>query len=92
MLLHVAELHECGGLSEQPEAMWGMKGKPQEWGSLGFTGVLGRGRVRSPKLGGREREGASEAEDLGTARKRLGSVRVILTFVSSRVWHIVGVQ
>lgn len=26
VLLHVAELHECGGRREQPEAMWGMRG------------------------------------------------------------------
>lgn len=25
VLLHVAELHECGGRREQPEAMWGMR-------------------------------------------------------------------
>lgn len=42
VLLHVAELHECGGRREQPEAMWGMRKKPQERGSLGFTGTLER--------------------------------------------------
>lgn len=35
MLLHVAELHECGGLREQPEAMWGMR----EATGAGFPGV-----------------------------------------------------
>lgn len=43
-------------------------------------------------MGGRERQRASEAEDLRTAGAILASFRVILTFVSSRVWHIVGVQ
>lgn len=71
-------------------------GNEGEATGVGFPGVYGcAGEGQSPepqRVGGREREGASEAEDLGTARKRLGSVRVILTFVSSRVWHIVGVQ
>lgn len=49
VLLHVAELHECGGRREQPEAMWGMRGKPQEWGSLGFISLL-EGR-QSPETG-----------------------------------------
>lgn len=93
MLLHVAELHECGGLREQPEAMWGMRGKPQERGSLGFIGVLGRGRTLRPNgwVAGRGRK-LLEAEDLGTAGEILASFRVILTFVSSRAWHIVVAQ
>ena len=27
--LHMARIHECCGFSEHPNAMWGMKGKPQ---------------------------------------------------------------
>lgn len=50
VLLHVAKLHECGGRREQPAAMWGMREKPQEQGSLGFIGLLGRRQSpRDPK-------------------------------------------
>lgn len=59
MLLHVAELHECGGRREQPEAMWRMRGKPQEQGSLGFIGVLGRRQSPKTQKGGWQEKGES---------------------------------
>lgn len=42
MILHVDELHECGGRRKQPEAIWGVMGKSHDQGSLGFIGMLGR--------------------------------------------------
>lgn len=57
VLLHVAELHECGGRREQPEAMWGMRGKPQERGALGFTGTLRRRQSPETQKSGWQGEG-----------------------------------
>lgn len=52
VILHVAELHECGGRWEQPAAMWRMREKPQERASLGFIGELGRRQSpETPKSG-----------------------------------------
>lgn len=92
MLLHVAELHECGGWREQPEAMWGMRGKPQKQGSLGFMDTLGRRQSPETQKGGWQGEGVSKTKDLETRGKILTRFRAILTFASSRAWHIVGVQ
>ena len=73
VLLHVAELHECGGRREQPEAMWGMREKPQERGSLGFTGTLERRQSPDTLQGGWQgRERGSEIQDLGTVGKIIG--------------------
>lgn len=71
-------------------------GNEGEATGAGFPGVYRRaGQGQSPetqRVGGGERERASEAQDLGTVGEILASFRVILTFVSSRAWHIVGVQ
>lgn len=64
-------------------------GNEGEATGAGFPGVYRRaGEGPSPetqRVGGRERERDSEAQDLGTAGEILASFRVILTFISSRV-------
>lgn len=74
--------------------MWGMREKPQEWGSLGFIGVLGwRQSPETQKGGWRGTERASETEDLGTAGKKIPMrFRVNPMFASSRAWHMEGFQ
>lgn len=81
VLLHVAQLHECGGRREQPGAIRGMREKPQEQGSLGLKALLGRRqRLRPRRVGGSGRGRASEAKDLGTAGKTPARLRAIPTF------------
>lgn len=81
VLLHVAELHECGGRREQPEAMWGMREKPRERASLGFTGTVETAQSPDTLQGGwLGRERGSGIQDLGTVGKILVRFRAILLF------------